>query len=114
MATANIITLQVIQEATSEVIPRLDENFFRVRFDRLIPSEKRFLRAMAAFGAGTHRTGDIADLLEVKINSLSPVRSRLIKKGMIYSPAYGDMAFTVPLFDEFMIRAMPELVLCHA
>lgn len=63
---------------------------------------------MAKFGAGAHRTGEIAEILEVKISSLGPVRSRLIKKGMIYSPAYGDMAFTVPLFDEFMVRAMPE------
>ncbi|HEX2579672.1 MAG TPA: ATP-binding protein [Rhabdochlamydiaceae bacterium] len=109
LARDNLITLQIVQEATDEVITRLDQNFFRVRFDRLIPSEKRFLRAMANFGSGAHRTGDIADMLNVKISSLGPVRSRLIKKGMIYSPAYGDMAFTVPLFDEFMIRAMPEL-----
>lgn len=102
-------SLQVVQQATVEVITRLDQNFFRVRFDRLIPSEKRFLRAMANFGSGAHRTGDIAGILNVKISSLGPLRSRLIKKGMIYSPAYGDMAFTVPLFEEFMIRAMPRL-----
>jgi hypothetical protein len=108
LATQKVITLQIVQEATTVVIPRLDKNFFRVRFDRLIPSEKRFLRAMACLGTGAHRTGDIANLLEVKISSLSLLRSRLIKKGMIYSPAYGDMAFTVPLFDEFMIRALPE------
>ncbi|HSX37745.1 MAG TPA: ATP-binding protein [Chlamydiales bacterium] len=109
LADENRITMRTVQEASSMVIQRLDKDFFRVRFDRLIPSEKRFLRAMAQFGSGTHRTGDIAAILKVKINSLGPVRSRLIKKGMIYSPAYGDMAFTVPLFDEFMIRAMPEL-----
>lgn len=109
LAAASPITLQIVQNATATVIPRLDKNFFRVRFDRLIPSEKRFLRAMAEFGPGAHRTGDIADILGVKISSLGPVRGRLIKKGMIYSPAYGDMKFTVPLFDEFMIRAMPKL-----
>lgn len=108
LATERTITLQVVHEATKEVIPRLDENFFRVRFDRLIPSEKRFLRAMACLGSGIYRISDIAGILDVKISSLSPVRSRLIKKGMIYSPAYGDMAFTVPLFDEFMMRAIPE------
>ena len=62
---------------------------------------------MAELGPGPHRIGDIADLLKFKPSSLSPVRSKLIKKGMIYSPSYGDMAFTVPLFDEFMVRAMP-------
>ena len=59
--------------------------------------------------AGAHRSGDIADALKVKINSLGPVRANLIKKGMIFSPAHGDMAFTVPLFDKFMLRAMPQL-----
>ena len=60
-------------------------------------------------GSGAHRTGEIADTLGQKVNSLGPVRANLIKKGMIYSPAYGDLAFTVPLFDEFMVRAMPDL-----
>ncbi len=107
LATAGPITLKVVKNATATVIPRLDKNFFRVRFDRLTPSEKNFLRAMAELGAGAHRTGDIADRLGVKITSLGPVRAKLIRKGMIYSPAHGDMAFTVPLFDEFMIGAMP-------
>jgi hypothetical protein len=109
VAPSSPITYEIVQKATATVIPRLDKNFFRVTFDRLIPSEKRFLRAMAELGTGPHRTGDIAEILEVKISNLGPVRSRLIKKGMIYSPAYGDMAFTVPLFDEFMIRAMPRI-----
>ena len=64
---------------------------------------------MAGLGSGANRSGDIADALGVKINSLGPVRANLIQKGMIYSPAHGDMAFTVPLFDEFMLRAMPNL-----
>jgi AAA ATPase domain len=102
------ITLADVMEATEKVVPRLDQNFFRVRFDRLTPSEKNFLRAMAELGPGAQRTGDIADTLKVKVTSLGPVRAKLIKKGMIYSPAHGDMAFTVPLFDEFMIRAIPE------
>ncbi len=91
------------------VIQRLDQNFFRVRFDRMTPSEKNFLHAMAQFGPGAHRTGEIADALGQKITSLGPVRAKLIKKGMIYSPAHGDLAFTVPLFDEFMIRAIPNV-----
>jgi hypothetical protein len=88
--------------------PGSTRNFFRVRYDRLTPSEKNFLRAMAELGPGPQRTGDIAETLGVKINRLGPVRANLIKKGMVYSPAHGDMAFTVPLFDEFMVRAIPE------
>jgi hypothetical protein len=109
LAPASPITLQVVKNAGKAVIPRLDENFFRVRFDRLTPSEKNFLRAIAELGPGAHRTGDIAEVLKVKVTSLGPVRAKLINKGMIYSPAHGDMDFTVPLFDEFMIRAMPTM-----
>lgn len=108
LAVWSPITLQVVHDATAAVIPRLDQNFFRVRYDRLTPSEKNFLRAMAQLGPGATRTGDIADALGVKITSLGPGRAKLIRKGMIYSPAHGDMAFTVPLFDEFMIRAIPN------
>ena len=107
LATTSPISLQVVQDATATVIPRLDRNFFRVRFDRLTPSEKNFLRAMAELGPGAQRTGDIAATLGVKVTSVGPVRAKLIKKGMIYSPAHGDMAFTVPLFDQFMVRAIP-------
>lgn len=106
-APTNVITADVVEKATPTVIARLDQNFFRVRFDRLTPTEKRFLRAVAELGPGAHRTGDIADRLAMKVTSLGPVRAQLIRKGMVYSPAHGDMAFTVPLFDEFMIRAMP-------
>ena len=108
-AEASPITLQVVNNVFATVVQRLDENFFRVRFDRLTPGERRFLRVMAGLGSGARRSSDIADALGVKINSLGPTRANLIQKGMIYSPAHGDMAFTVPLFDEFMLRAMPDL-----
>lgn len=108
-ATASPITLQVVKEATQTVLQRLDQNFFRVRFDRLTPGEKRFLRVMAGLDSHARRSSDIADAMGIKINSLGPVRANLIQKGMIYSPAHGDMAFTVPLFDEFMLRAIPSL-----
>lgn len=102
------VTLRDVENATAKVIQRLDANFFRVRFDRLTPSEKNYLRAMAYLGPDPQRSGDIASVLGVKVTSLGPVRAKLIKKGMIYSPTHGDMAFTVPLFDEFMRCAIPE------
>ena len=107
-ATTSPITLQVVREASTLVAGRLDANFFRVRFDRLTPAEKLFLRAMSELGSGPYRTGDVAEKLGVQIGKIGPRRAGLIKKGMIYSPSYGDIAFTVPLFDEFMRRAMPE------
>lgn len=107
------ITAAIVHETTGLVERRLDENFFRVRFNRLTPREKTYLRAMAELGAGPCRTAEIAETLKVKVNTVGPVRANLIKKGMIYSPSHGDMAFTVPLFNEFMKRAIPEFPLIH-
>ncbi|MEO0347342.1 MAG: ATP-binding protein [Pseudomonadota bacterium] len=97
-----------VETATAEATEALDKSFFRVRFDRLTPREQAYLRAMAELGPGPHRSGEIASLLQRKVESLGPLRSGLIKKGMIWSPSHGDTAFTVPLFDEFMKRELPE------
>lgn len=106
-ADASPITREDVDNASASAIAALDQSFFRVRFDRLTPSEKRYLRAMAELGPGPHRSGDIAEALGREVTSLGPTRASLINKGMIYSPSHGDTAFTVPLFDEFMRRIMP-------
>lgn len=108
VADKSPITLDHVKAASVEAIAALDESFFRVRLDRLTPSEKRYLRAMAELGPGPHRTGNIATVLKKAVNSLGPVRKSLITKGMVWSPNHGDTAFTVPLFDEFMRRIIPE------
>jgi hypothetical protein len=107
VATASPITLEDVERASQEAIAILDESFFRVRFDRLTPTEKRYLRAMAELGPGAHRSGDIAGALGKSVTGLAVLRQSLIVKGMIWSPSHGDTAFTVPLFDEFMKRIMP-------
>jgi hypothetical protein len=96
-----------VEAASTVAIAALDASFFRVRFDRLTPAERRYLRAMAELGAGPHRSGDIAKILDREVTALGPIRNQLISKGMIYSPNHGDTAFTVPLFDQFMRRTMP-------
>ncbi|WP_119390593.1 ATP-binding protein [Taklimakanibacter lacteus] len=101
------ITLPDVNRASRSAIAALDESFFRVRFDRLTPSEKKYLRAMAELGPGPHRSGDVAEQLHRGVTSLGPTRNQLIAKGMIWSPSHGDTAFTVPLFDAFMRRIMP-------
>jgi DNA-binding CsgD family transcriptional regulator len=90
------------------VVDQLDRNFFLVRADGLTPRERDYLRAMAELGPGPHRSGDVAAMLGVKVESVAPRRSQLISKGMIFSPAHGDTAFTVPLFDEYLRRTMPR------
>ncbi len=96
-----------VRQATQTALADLDASFFRVRFDRLTAAEKAYLRAMAALGPGPHKSGDIAAQLGRRVQSLGPIRSALIGKGMLYSPQHGDTAFTVPLFDGFMQRTMP-------
>ena len=108
VADKSPISLNDVHAASNEAVAALDESFFRVRFDRLTPAEKRYLRAMAELGPGPHRSGDIAQVLDKAVNLLGPVRKSLITKGMIWSPSHGDTAFTVPLFDEFMRRIIPE------
>ena len=107
-AQSSPITRRDVERSSISAIAALDESFFRVRFDRLTPLEKRYLRAMAELGPGPHRSGDIAEELKRKVTALAPTRNQLIRKGMIWSPSHGDTAFTVPLFDEFMHRIMPD------
>jgi hypothetical protein len=107
VADSSPIDVRDVRRANAEATEALDKNFFRVRFDRLTPREQDYLRAMAELGPGAHRSGEIAALMNRKVESLGPLRSGLIKKGMIWSPSHGDTAFTVPLFDEFMKREMP-------
>jgi hypothetical protein len=108
VADASPISLADARTATSNALGDLDTSFFRVRFDRLTPAEKRYLRAVAELGPGPHRSGDVAAMLGKAVTSVGPTRASLIGKGMIYSPAHGDTAFTVPLFDGFMKRTMPR------
>ncbi|MEM9110903.1 MAG: ATP-binding protein [Planctomycetota bacterium] len=107
IADASPIELSDVENASDVAIAALDESFFRVRFDRLTPTEKKYLRAMSELGAGPHRSGDIAEILNRKVESVAPLRNGLIGKGMVWSPHHGDTAFTVPLFDQFMKRIMP-------
>ena len=106
-AQTSPIDVEAVSAASVTAVAALDESFFRVRFDRLTPTEKKYLRAMAELGVGPHRSGDIASCFDASVSSLAPTRSSLITKGMVWSPNHGDTAFTVPMFDEFMKRIMP-------
>lgn len=108
-AQTSPIQLADVQAATAQATLELDGSFFRVRLDRLTPSEKRYLRAMAELGPGPHRSGDIANVLGRDVQTAAPIRAKLIDKGMVYSPSHGDTGFTVPLFDAYMRRVIPAL-----
>ena len=108
VAERSPITVSDVEIASERAIADLDGSFFRVRFERLTPVEKKYLRAMAELGEGPHRSGDVAGVLGRDVTSVAPVRSQLINKGMIWSPSHGDTAFTVPLFNEFMVRIIAK------
>lgn len=107
VAVGPIITSEDVDQASTLAMAQLDHGFFLVRFDRLSPMEKRYLRAMAELGPGPHRSGDVAGLLGRKVSTVAPTRAQLVAKGMVWSPSHGDTAFTVPLMDGFLRRIMP-------
>lgn len=110
VAAASPITADDVHQASAIALAALDQSFFLTRYDRLTPSEKNYARAMAQLGPGPHRSGDIANVLGRPVSSLAPIRQALIHKGIVWSPGYGETAFSFPLFDEFMRRVMPRPV----
>ena len=84
---------------------KLDAGFFRVRAERAARHELRYLRAMASLGPGPHKASAVADALDSTSARLAPTRSRLIEKGLLYTPGYGLAAFTVPQFDRYLLRS---------
>lgn len=113
VGTKSPLTLKDVHRASALVMERLDRSFFRVRIDRLTPRERQYLRGMAQLGPGPHASGDVAAELGSAVSSVARARDVLIEKGMLYSPAHGKTAFTVPLFDQFLRRAIPANVKTH-
>lgn len=98
------ITRQDVLDAAPLARAELDAGFFRVRMDRTTDAQRAYLAAMAAMGPGPHRSGDVAAALGKKTTQVGPVRHSLIQRGLCYSPRHDVIAFTVPMFDEFVRR----------
>ena len=106
VAKGRTITADDVKTAEPLVESSLDENFYQVRMGRLTPKEAEYLQAMARLGPGPHRSADIAEQLGVRSEKISARRKDLIDKGMIYSPAHGEIAFSVPLFHKYLNRIL--------
>lgn len=100
----NTINLVDVKNANEITLKSLDEGFFKVRMERMTPKEIKFIEAMACLGSGPYLSSDITEHLQGNTKSWSPVRSSLIKKGVIYSPKFKYLDFTVPLFSEYIKR----------
>ena len=88
---------------------KLDSSFFRVRLDRTTPLQTAYLRAMAELGPQPQKAADVARVMGRESTQVGPTRAELIDMGLLYTPEHGYAAFTVPDFDAFMLRAVPEL-----
>lgn len=104
VAEGTTITLEDVIKAYGETLYLLDRGFFRVLLDKLTPQEIVFVEAMASLGSGPYRVGDIAKQMGKTSLSIGPLKSRMAEKGVIYSPKHGLVAFTIPLFDEYVRR----------
>lgn len=102
------VTLGAVREAESAIIKQLDESFFRFRYEKLPPSQQKFLRAMAELGTTPASIAEVAQLLGKKTGGVSAVREKLIAKGLVYPVAHGILDYSVPLFDEYLRRQVPE------
>lgn len=109
-ASSSPITRHDVESVRPLVEAKLDESFFRVRADRTTDLELRYLYAMATLGPDPQRAAAVAGLLGRRSEQAGPIRSRLIDKGLLYTPGHGFAAFTVPQFDRFMLRAYPQLL----
>ena len=107
-AATSPVDMVDVDAATGAALKRLDDGFFQVRFDRLTPKEREYVIAMSKLGKGPYRSSDVAEQLGEPVNKLGPRRAQIIAKGMIYSPQYGDIDFTVPMFDDYLRRTWEQ------
>lgn len=94
-----------VTRAEPSVRRALDDGFFAARIARVPESERRYLRALAALGPGPHPSRAVAEALGTTTPRVGALRDRLITDGVIYSPAYGQVAFALPLLDEYLRRS---------
>jgi hypothetical protein len=106
MAPGSSITLADVEASEPIVLAKLDDEFFHARFEKATPAERRYMAAMAAIGEGPYRTGEVVRHLGGS-SGASVHRDSLIKKGLIFSPDFGLVDFTVPHFAPFMRRRYP-------
>lgn len=107
----SLLAKHVVEDAVSLFLERLDQSFFKARYDRSSPKERQFMFAMVKCGELPCTISNIAKILKKEVKSISPMRGQLINKGLIYATGYAEIDFTVPQFDDFLRRKNPSLEL---
>ena len=108
-AEETIITVEDVYNSRPEFEKRLDQSFFKVRFERSTKKEKQFMFAMVKCGDLPCTISNVAAIMGKNVKSISPYRAQLIDKGLIYATAHAEVDFTVQQFDKYLIRINPEL-----
>jgi hypothetical protein len=110
LADGPTISVEDVRAAEPLYQFKLDASFFRVRLDRTTELERVYLRAMAELGSDAQKAADVAQVMDRDSTQVAPIRAKLISMGLLYTPRHGYAAFTVPHFDRFMHRAVPDLI----
>lgn len=107
VALGPTITIEDVTRSTVLARDELDTGFFRARIDKTTDTERDYLRAMAVIGGpGPYRSGDVSRGMGKRTTQTGPVRDGLIKRGLCFAPRHNEIAFTVPMFDDFVRRAL--------
>jgi hypothetical protein len=107
-ATGSPITLDSAERAEDRVRTNLVGGFFRSRFEKAEPAERRFMQAMANLGGvGPYAVRDVADQLGSRSIGTNVITEALRLKGFVYDPIPGHVDFTVPQFADYLRRKHP-------
>ncbi|MHB8492269.1 MAG: ATP-binding protein [Solirubrobacteraceae bacterium] len=105
---ASPISARDVESGQALISEALSRRFFRDRFETASDAEQRYLSAMAELGDEPARTADVARRAGYKdLGSTSLLRENLMRKDLVYSPRRGLVAFTVPLFADYMREHHP-------
>ena len=105
-AATTTIDVDAVQVGGEFARREVDEGLYRSRWERATPAQKDLLRALG--DTGGEGPAQIADLVTAmgkrRVSDLSVARNELIKKGLVFAPERGLLAFTVPGMSEFIAR----------
>jgi hypothetical protein len=97
------ITMADFNRLRPRILATLDAGFFRARYVRASPNERKLMRHIAAIGESAS-SEQLHMASGLKNNEIQPTVSALIQKGLVYRPERAHLAFTAPMFGAFLRR----------
>lgn len=103
-SNGKFVDISDVDNNIDNFLQALDDGFFKSRYERCSDMEKSFVFAMVQCGELPCTISNISKYIGKSGKSISPIRAKLIDKGIIYSTKHGELDFTVPEFDGFVKR----------